>query len=109
MFYDQDHLRVERPLTSDGLQLVIDEVTGKPKSKFYHLPLSAKPYLELRNTYLPKNLQQKITVIKGRPPGPSQEETLMKELAAQKAELEALKAQLSKKSKKNDTVTEPEL
>lgn len=98
MFYNQDHLRVQRPVTSDGIQLVIDEETNQPLYKVSHLPITALKLLEDRNKTLPKNLKLKIEVIKGmtyQEPAPQQSET-EQALLDKVAELEAKLAELSK-------------
>lgn len=106
-FLQQDHLRVQRPVTSDGIQLVLDEETNQPIYKTFHLPLSAKPYLELRNAKLPKNLQVKIELVKGfvYVPAPPVETEKDKEIEALKAEVAKLKA----KKAKNDKESDPQL
>lgn len=62
MFYSQDHIRVTKPLTSNGLNPQVDG-DGKIRTKIIHLPLTAKKYLEKKNASLPDHLKMKIEVI----------------------------------------------
>lgn len=62
MFYNEDHLRVTKPLTSDGMTPLVDD-EDRIQKKIVHLPLSAKKILEQQNERLPKHLRMKIEVV----------------------------------------------
>lgn len=83
--FDQDHLRVLKPVTTDGLNLALDK-EGKRRMKTVYMPLSAEPYLVRRNAKLPDNLKLIIERVQGIPPAPTVNAT---------AEIETLKALLA--------------
>lgn len=99
-FSNEDHLRVTKVRTVDGLQpLVVDDVIQK---KVIHAPMSALKFLESQNQWLPNNLKMKIEKVKGYTPAPVQQpdpgpsvSDLQKQLDELKAENEKL-IQLSK-------------
>lgn len=57
-------LRVETPITSDGINLKYDE-NGKVQYKTTFLPITAKKEIERNDARSPKHLQKKITVMSG--------------------------------------------
>lgn len=64
--FDQDYLRVSKPITTDGLNLALDK-DGKRRMKIIHMPLSAESYLKRRNEKLPDNLKlviEKVEAVK---------------------------------------------
>lgn len=58
------HIRVEVPLTSDGVNLLYDS-EKRVKYKTVYLPLTAKRYIESKSAKLPKHLQYTITTVNG--------------------------------------------
>lgn len=62
--FGRDHLRVETPQTTDGLNLKYD-TDGKPVTRITFLPLTARNSLEANNAKLPQHLRKKITVVPG--------------------------------------------
>jgi hypothetical protein len=56
-----DYLRVETPITSDGVSPVTNN--GQVQYREDHLPLSSKKYLEAKNQRLPEYLRKRITVV----------------------------------------------
>jgi hypothetical protein len=58
------HLRVHRPVTSDGINPVIG-TDGRPVQKIVHLPLTARQFIERKNTKLPQHLKVKIEEMPG--------------------------------------------
>lgn len=68
--FDQPHLRVTKPITFNGVSPVIDQESGKVKSKTVHLPLAAEKGLLEQNNRLPDGLKMKIEKI---PAAPKQE------------------------------------
>lgn len=87
MFFNEDHLVVKKPITTDGVNLLIRD--GKVEQKLIRLPKSAKPFLEKRNKVLPDNLKMEIQEVKGYVPAPAP----AVDVAALQAELAALKAE----------------
>lgn len=64
--FDQDYLRVSKPITTDGINLALDN-DGKRRMKIVHMPVTAEPYLKKRNEKLPDNLKlviQKVQAVK---------------------------------------------
>jgi hypothetical protein len=62
LFFSQKHLRVETPLTTDGVTLAYDE-NSQVKKRITYLPMSAKRFLEKQNANLPNHLKATITEI----------------------------------------------
>lgn len=58
------HIRVYRPVTSDGINPVIG-TDGRPVQKIVHLPLTAKQFIEKKNLKLPQHLKVRIEEIPG--------------------------------------------
>lgn len=92
--FDQDYLRVSKPITTDGLNLALDK-EGKRRMKIVHMPLSAEPYLKRRNDKLPDNLKLLIEKVQAKPfqapENPNAEiETLKALLTQSEAEKEKL-------------------
>lgn len=61
--FQTKHLRVEIPLTTDGMNLKY--VNGKPQYKIVVLPFSAKRNIESNQVKKPDHLKAKITVVEG--------------------------------------------
>ncbi len=106
--YNGPYLRVITTRTTDGSSPLIDE-EGRAVTKEAHLPLSAKPLLELQNRRLPKYLQKKIEVVPGykEPEQPKVEDLNDQELEAQIAKLMELKAKRAGVSEVPQPKTEP--
>lgn len=64
MHLDQDHLRVTKPMTIDGINLKYD-ANKQLVTKTFLLPLTAKRPLEQQNLKLPHQLRLTIEVVKG--------------------------------------------
>jgi hypothetical protein len=64
LLFKQKHLRVESPLTTDGMNLRYDE-NGKNPKKITVLPMSAKLKLESNQAKKPPHLRATITVVEG--------------------------------------------
>lgn len=62
-FLNHNHIRVTKRLTTDGINLKVDD-EGRVMTKVTHLPLSAKAHLLKRNLDLPKNLKMIIEDVK---------------------------------------------
>lgn len=62
-FLNHNHIKVTKRLTTDGINLKVDE-EGMVQTKVTHLPLSAKAHLLKRNQDLPKNLKMIIEDVK---------------------------------------------
>lgn len=62
MFFNEKHIRVSKPITSNGINPIIDD-RGQIKYKVTHLPFTAKKHLDQRNAKLPSHLKMKIEVI----------------------------------------------
>lgn len=58
-FFKEDYLRVLTPITTNGINPVMDN-EGRIKYKESHLPLSAFKDLEKQNLTLPDHLKMKI-------------------------------------------------
>jgi len=95
-FMLQPHIRVSRPVTSNGINPVTDP-EGRILVKTIHLPATAKRVLEEKNKKLPQHLKVKIEDIPGMvyQPAVDQEKEQLKakvaEMSAVAAEVEALK------------------
>lgn len=61
-FLSQTHIRVSKPLTTDGLNPKVDDF-GRIQYKTTHLPLTAKRQMEQISDRLPKHLKYRIEVI----------------------------------------------
>lgn len=61
--FDQAHLRVTKPLTNNGISPVVDQETGRIKTKIVHLPLASEKGLLEQNNRLPDGLKMKIEKI----------------------------------------------
>lgn len=97
MFFNEDHLVVKKPITTDGVNLLIRD--GRVKEKIIRLPKSAKPFLEKRNKVLPDNLKMKIQEVKGYVPAPAAPTVDVAALQAELATLRAEKAQAAETAK----------
>lgn len=95
MFFNEDHLRITKPISINGLSPKI--VDGKVINRIIHLPLGAERGLKEQNSRLPDGLKMKIESIKGYTPKPEEVVNNDKEIAALKAELEQLKAGIAAK------------
>lgn len=56
-----DYLRVQTPITSDGVSPVVEN--DRIKYREDHLPVTAKKMLESKNQRLPTSLRKKIEVV----------------------------------------------
>jgi hypothetical protein len=110
-FFTEDHLRVQKPITSNGINPVVGS-DGKIAYKTVFLPITAKKFLEKKNAKLPEHLRTKIEVVPGCRPAPavdnrlSDAEQRIKELEAQLAATEkadAPKRGRPAKSESNET------
>lgn len=74
MFYAEDHLRITKVRTHNGMSPVINQTTGKVEHKIIFAPLnpSTKKLFEDQNTRLPTDLKMKIEVVKAYKPEPVQ-------------------------------------
>lgn len=62
MFFNEDHLRVTKTKTMDGVNPAYDS-QNRPIKKVVHLPLTSKKFVEENNTRLPNQLKMDIQVI----------------------------------------------
>lgn len=69
MFSNEDHLRVTKVKTTDGVNPVYDSNNNVVK-KIVELPLSAKKRIDEQNDLLPNQLKMKVEVIKAYNPPP---------------------------------------
>lgn len=74
--FQGDYLRVLTPVTTNGINLVLD-ASGMPVLKESHLPVSALKELNRQNQQKPQHLKMKIEHVKGfyadqKPPPPKQ-------------------------------------
>lgn len=60
-----DYLRVSKPLTSDGVNLIVKD--DKMQYKEVFLPLRSQKHIERKNERLGNNLKMKIEVVKNEP------------------------------------------
>lgn len=92
-FFTEDHLRVQKPQTSNGINPVVGP-DGKIAYKTVFLPITAKKFLEKKNAKLPEHLRTKIEVVPGYKPAQvvdsrlSDAEQRIRELEAQLAATE---------------------
>lgn len=97
MFFTEDHLRITKPISINGLSPKI--VDGKVVNRVIHLPLTAEKGLKEQNSRLPDGLKMDIKKIPGYTPAPAEIVNNDKEIEALKAELEQLKAEKAAKKK----------
>lgn len=73
MFYGEDHLRITKVRTADGLSPVINPDTGLVEKKVVFAPLNpqSKRLFDEQNTRLPNQLKMKIEVVKAYKPEPA--------------------------------------
>lgn len=95
MFFTEDHLRITKPISLNGLSPKI--VDGKVVSRVIHLPLGAERGLNEQNNRLPDGLKMKIEKIPGYNPKPAEVANNNKEVEELKAEIERLKSEQVKK------------
>lgn len=71
MFFNEDHLRITKIRTSDGLSPIIGS-DERPEKKIIFAPLNpqTKKLFEEANTRLPNQLKMKIEVVKAYKPEP---------------------------------------
>jgi hypothetical protein len=91
MFFNEDHLRVTKVKTTDGINPFYDSENRVVK-KVIELPLTSKKLIEQQNDLLPNQLKMKIEVIKAYNPAPLPNEVDL--LKAKIAELELDKIRL---------------
>lgn len=94
MFFNEDHLRITKIKTSDGVNPFYDDQM-RPVKKVIFLPLSSKKLVEEQNNYLPNQLKMKIEVIRAYNPQPVPNEVEL--LKAKIAELEIENIRLENK------------
>lgn len=90
--FDQDYLRVLKPITTDGINLVFN-ADGTKKVKVVHMPLSAEPYLKKVNEKKTDNLKLVIEKVQAKP---------FEAPANPNAEIESLKKLLAQKEAENE-------
>lgn len=90
MFFNEDHLRITKPISINGLSPKI--VDGKVINRVIHLPVTAERGLKEQNSRLPDGLKMKIEKIPGWTPTPAEVVNNDKEIEQLKAEIERLKA-----------------
>lgn len=90
MFFNEDHLRITKPISVNGLSPKI--VDGKVVNRIIHLPLNAEKGLREQNSRLPDGLKMKIEKIPGYTPAQVEVVNNDREIAELKAEIERLKA-----------------
>lgn len=95
MFFTEDHLRITKPISINGLSPKI--VDGKVINRIIHLPLTAEAGLREQNSRLPDGLKMKIERINGYKPTQLEVVNNNKEIDELKAELEKLKAEKATK------------
>lgn len=95
MFFTEDHLRITKPISINGLSPKI--VDGKVINRIIHLPLTAEKGLKEQNSRLPDGLKMDIKRIPGYTPLPAEVVNNDKEIADLKAELEKLKSEKAAK------------
>jgi len=105
MFYNEDHLRITKVRTADGVTPMMDE-NERVAKKIIHAPLNAatKKLFEEQNTRLPNPLKMKIEVIKAYNPHPvnNSNATNVSELEKRIAELEKQNADLKSQQTKTE-------
>lgn len=115
-FANEDHLRITKVRTADGLSPIIGE-DEKPMKKIITAPLNpqTKKLFEEQNSRLPTSLKMKIDVVKGYKPEPVQQvaQPDNSELLKKLEELQAQNAKLTLELKEKETtatvaVKEPE-
>ena len=96
MLFNEDYLRVSRPITTDGVNLKLKD--GKVQYKVIHLPKTARKFLETQNANTPDNLKVKIELVPFVPYEPKPVPTVNAELEAKDKEIAELKELLNKKT-----------
>lgn len=96
MFFNEDYLRVSKPVTTDGVNLKLNP-DGTRVMKVTHAPKSARKHLEVRNQSLPNNLKMVIEDVKFIPYEPKPVVQVSEEIAKANARIAELEAELSKK------------
>lgn len=102
--FDQDHLRITKPISINGLSPKI--VSGKVVSRTIHLPLNAEKGLKEQNSRLPDGLKMTIEKIPGYTPKPAEIVNNNTEIELLKAEIERLKADKPKMGRPKKLVNE---
>lgn len=100
-FLTRTHIRVLKPITTNGINVDTDEF-GQVMYKEMEFPLSAKAKLEEENTKLPKHLQRRIEVVTPNPiiapvakTAPALAQEVDQEKEQLRAELDEMKAQMA--------------
>lgn len=106
MFSNEDHLRVTKVKTTDGINPVYNDQNQQVK-KVVELPLTSKKLIEEQNALLPNQLKMKVEVVKAYTPAPVTAvinepvpDTQVIDLQKKIAELEARNKELESKPKK---------
>lgn len=116
-FANEDHLRITKVRTADGLSPMIGE-DEKPMKKIITAPLNpqTKKLFEEQNSRLPTSLKMKIEVVKGYKPEPVQQvaQPDNSELLKKLEDLEAKNAKLTLELQEKETnatagMKEPEI
>lgn len=97
MFFNEDHLRITKPISINGLSPKI--IDGKVVNRIIHLPLTAEKGLREQNSRLPDGLKMKIEKMPGYKPEaqPSETDSLRMQLAELLADKTRLEKELSEK------------
>src|SRR5690349_11285817 len=105
MFYSEDHLKITKPRTADGISALMDGERVAKKIIYAPLNPTTKKAFEEQNTRLPNSLKMKIEVVKAYKPEPVPEipgpdvndlQRQIDELKKQNAELQAQKTGVDK-------------
>lgn len=105
MFTQGSYLRVLTPRTTNGNNIMVNE-DGVLQYKEAHLPMSARPSLELLNRNTPQHLRKKIEVVRGNIKDKEQK-TDQKLIDAQK-QIELLQKQLAQMQQAQVATKPPE-
>lgn len=99
MFFTEDHLRITKPISINGISPKIHE--GKVVNRIIHLPLTAEKGLREQNTRLPDGMKMKIEKIPGYTPAPqpTEADSLRMQLAELLEEKNRLERELADKPK----------
>lgn len=93
MFFEEDHLRITKIRTNDGISPTMGE-DERPLKKIIHAPLNpwTKKLFEEENSRKPNQLKMKIEVVKAYKPEPVPQAPPV-DVSALQAEIEELKRQ----------------
>lgn len=105
MFFNEDHLRITKPITLNGTSAKI--VDGRVVTRIIHLPVTAERGLIEQNKRLPDGLKMKIERVQGYKPDPLHTEAdslrmQLAELMEEKTKLEEQLTQTALAKKENN-------